>query len=179
DALPIYDRRWPISYSWWVLSDVFEEEMYREDEPFIGCMGLISREGIRKPAYNAYRFLAQMGNQQLSISIEGPGGVGGMAARDDIGGIQLIIYNGQNPGAGPADDQYYDEAEPQPIGVTLRGLNPEVAYDVTEYRVDATHGNAYATWQAMGRPSMPNMTEADWQSLRDTMDSMPIPLGEA
>ncbi len=172
-------KRWPISYSWWVLSDVFEEGMYREDDPFIGCMGLISREGIRKPAYNAYKFLAQMGDQQLSFAIEGPPGVGGMAARDAIGGIQLIIYNGQNPGAGPSDDQYYDETEPQPIGVTLSGLNAEVAYDVTEYRVDSTQGNAYATWQALGRPSMSNMTEADWQSLRDTMDSMPMPLGEA
>ena len=172
-------KRWPISYSWWVLSDVFEEGMYREDDPFIGCMGLISREGIRKPAYNAYKFLAQMGNQQLAVSIDGAGGVGGMAARDDIGGIQIIIYNGQNPGAGPADDRYYDETEPQQIGVTLSGLNPEVAYDATEYRVDTTHGNAYATWQGLGRPSMTNMTEADWQSLRDTMDSMPMSLGQA
>lgn len=172
-------KRWPNSYSWWVLSDVFEEGMYREDDPFIGCMGLISREGIKKPAYNAYKFLAQLGDQQLASTIDGPGGVGGMAARSSDGGIQVIIYNGQNPGAGPSDDQYYDEADAQQIGVTLSGLNPEVAYDVTEYRVDTTHGNAYATWQGMGRPTMSSMTETDWQSLRDTMDSQPMPVGQA
>ena len=27
-----------------------------------------------------------------------------MAARDASGGIQIILYNGQNPGQGPADD---------------------------------------------------------------------------
>ncbi len=172
-------KRWPVSYSWWVLSDVFEEGMYRETDPFIGCMGLISREGIEKPAYNAYKFLAQMGDQQLALSIDGASGAGGMAARDPNGGIQIIIYNGQNPGAGPGDDHYYDETEAQDIGVTLAGLNPEVAYDVTEYRVDATHGNAYAAWQGMGRPGMADMSDADWQALRDTMESAPMPIGEA
>ncbi len=173
------DRRFPITYSWWVISDVFEEETYREDEPFIGCMGLISRENIRKPAYNAYKFLAQMGTEQIPLAVEGPGGVGGMAARGPGGSVQILVYNGQNPGAGPFDGNYYEVAGEQQIGISLSGLPPEQAYDITAYRIDETRGNAYATWEQQGRPTMGEMSEADWQALRDTMDSPAEPLGQA
>lgn len=172
-------KRFPLTYSWWVVSDVFEEETYREDEPFIGCMGLISREGIHKPAYNAYKFLAQMGIEQVELNVEGAGNVGGMAARSADGGVQVIVYNAQNPGLGPTDDVYYQQSAAQDIGVTISGLDPEISYDVASYRVDADHGNAYGVWQSMGRPNMPSMSEADWQALRDAMDSPEEPIGQA
>jgi len=172
-------KRFPITYSWWVLSDVFEEQAHRDGDPFIGCMGLISRENIRKPAYNAYRFLAQMGHEQIPLNVTGPGGVGGMAARSPNGAIQILLYNGESPGAGPSDGTYYAVTEAESIGVTLSGLDPSLAYDVTAYRVDESHGNAYATWEAQGRPTMSAMSEADWQALRDTMNSPAEPLGEA
>lgn len=179
-------RHFPITYSWWVLSDVFEEGLYFEEDPFIGCMGLISRENIKKPAYNAYKFLADMGQEQVALSVAGPGDVGGMAARDNAGGIQVILYNGQNPGNGPGSpagsstaEAYYDITDPQQIGITLTGLNPEIAYNVTSYRVDDSHGNAYAVWQEQGRPAMSEMSEADWQALRDNMESPAEPIGQA
>lgn len=175
-------RRFPITYSWWVLSDVFEEGLYFEDDPFIGCMGLTTRENIHKPAYNAYKFLNQMGTEQLPFAIEGPGHVGGMATRDAEGGIQVIVYNGQNPGDGPSDTdpiKYYEVTGEHEIGLTLSGLSADITYDVASYRIDETHGNAYATWQGQGRPTMDEMSEDDWQALRDTMDSQPEPLATA
>lgn len=173
------NKRFPLAYSWWVLSDIFEEDPYREDEPFIGCMGLISREGLHKPAYNSYKFLTQMSDQQVALNVEGIGDVGGMATLDDKNGIQIIVYNGQSPGNGPTDDTYYAETEAHEIAVNVSGLSPTMAYDVTAYRVDDTRGNAYASWQGMGRPAMPDMTDEQWQTLRDTMDSPPEPLGQA
>ncbi len=171
-------KRFPITYSWWVLSDIFEEGTYRENDPFIGCMGLISRENIRKPAYNAYKFLAQMGSEQIPLSVNGAGDVGGMASRDVGGGVQILVYNGQNPGDGPVDDVYYAVTGEQDIAVTVAGLNAAVPYDVTAYRIDDTHGNAYAAWERQGRPSMSAMSDADWAELRATMDSPAEPLGQ-
>ncbi len=172
-------KRFPITYAWWVLSDIFAESTYREDDPFIGCMGLTSRENIHKPAYNTYRFLAQMGNQQIALSITGAGDVGGMAARDAAGGVQILLYNGQDPGGGPADGVYYTVGSAQSIGLSVSGLDSTVPYDVTAYRVDEAHGNAYATWESQGRPSMSAMTDADWAALRSSMDSPAEPLGQA
>ena len=172
-------RRFPITLSWWVLSDIFEEGAYREDDPFIGCMGLTSREDIHKPAYNVYKFLAQMGDEQVALDVTGTGNVGGMAARNGSGAVQVIVYNAQNPGSGPFDGTYYEVTEPHEIGLTVSGLDPDLAYDATAYRVDETHGNAYATWENMGRPSMSAMAAADWQALRDSMDSPAEPLAVA
>jgi len=172
-------RRLPLAYSWWVLSDIFDEDIYREGDPFIGCMGLTSRENIHKPVYNAYKFLAQMGTQQVALTVTGGAGVGGMAARTPDGGIQLILYNAQNPGAGPFDMTYYQVTEAHSIGVTVSGLDPAFPFDITAYRTDHTVGNAYTVWQDLGRPAMSAMTDANWQALRDAMDSPPEPLGRA
>lgn len=173
------NRRLPIAYAWWVLSDVFDEEVLFEGDPFIGCMGLTSREGLHKPAYNAFKFLSQMGDTQIPLTINGPGGVGGLATRDAGGGIQIVLYNGQNPGRGPFDDTYYQVTDAHNITVSLSGIDPEITYNVIESRVDATHGNAYDIWQNKGRPPMDVMTEADWQELRSNMDSKPETLGSA
>lgn len=173
------NRRLPIAYSWWVLSDIFEEGMYRKNDPFIGCMGMTSRENIHKPVYNAYKFLAELGTEQVAFSINGSAGVGGMAARSADGGIQLILYNGQNPGQGPVDDTYYTVADARSIGVTISGLDPQFPFDVTAYRVDHVNGNAYNAWEGLGRPTMNGMSDANWQTLRDAMDSPPEPLARS
>jgi xylan 1,4-beta-xylosidase len=180
------DRRFPITYAWWTLSDVFDEgyedpgDYVLEENPFIGAMGLYNREGIKKPAYNAFKFLAQLGDEQRDLTVVGEGDVGGIAARDTTdGGVQVIVYNGQNPGEGYRDDLYYAEAPAQEIGVTVLGLNPEAAYNVTAYRVDDVRGNAWGAWDGLGRPTMANMDDAAWQTLRDSMESLPEPVGQA
>jgi len=173
-------RRFPITYAWWTLTDIFDEgfedpgDYVLEETPFMGAMGLYSREDIKKPAYNAYSFLARMGDEQQTLTVEGEGDVGGMAARDSTdGGIQVLLYNGQDPGAGFSNDTYYAEAAAQDIGITVSGMNPEMAYDVTVYRVDETHGNAWGIWDSQGRPTMTTMTTDNWNALRAGMESAP------
>jgi xylan 1,4-beta-xylosidase len=173
------NRRLPIAYSWWVISDIFDESMYRENDPFIGCMGLTSRQNIHKPVYNAYRFLTQMGTEQVALNVSGAAGVGGMATRSADGGVEIILYNGQNPGKGPTNETYYQVADALSVGITVSGLDPKFPFDVTSYRVDHVNGNAYAVWQNQGRPDMTTMTDADWQALRDAMDSPAEPIGRA
>lgn len=179
------NRRFPIAYSWWTLSDIFDEgyedaeDYVLEDNPFIGAMGLMNREGIKKPAYNAYKFLAKMGNEQLPLTVQSPGGVNGLASRDSQGGVQVLIYNGQSPGDGYKNDTYYTVSEAQPVSVTIEGLDPEMAYDVETYRVDETHGNSFAVWNSQGRPPMSQMSEEQWQALRDGGESAAEPVGEA
>lgn len=178
-------KRFPIAYSWWTLSDVFDEgyddpeDYVLEENPFIGAMGLLNREGIKKPAYNAYKFLAQLGDAQLPLTVQSPGGVNGLAARNSSGGVQVLVYNGQNPGQGFRDDTYYAVTDAQSVSVTIEGLDPEMAYDVTAYRVDATRGNAFAAWDAMGRPPMGQMDDAAWQTLRNSAESPAEALGQA
>ena len=179
-------RRFPITYAWWTLSDVFDEgysdqgDYTAEKNPFIGAMGLVNRENIKKPAYNAYKFLAGMGDEQVALTVNGGGQVGGMAARSTKnGGMQVILYSGQNPGAGYPDDKYYSVANAQDIGITLTGMNPTMAYDVTAYHIDDTHGNSFSTWEKAGKKNMDAMSATDWQTLRSSMESPAEPVSHA
>jgi len=171
-------RRFPITYAWWTLSDVFDEgysdqgDYAAEKNPFIGAMGLLNRESIKKPAYNAYKFLAGMGDEQLALSVEGASDVGGMASRSTKnGGVQVILYNAQKPGGGFRDDKYYEVSKAQDIGITVSGMDPTKAYDVTAYRIDETKGNSFATWDKAGRKTMDSMSASDWETLRSSMES--------
>lgn len=174
-------RPFPLAYSWWVLSDIFEEDIYpREAEPFFGCMGLINREHIKKPGFNAYKFLSKMGNEQLELTMAGEGDVGGMAAKGEDGNVRVIIYHGQDPGNGPVDDIYYVEAAEQSIGVTINGLPETAAYDVSVSRIDNTTGNAYAYWQNnLERRPMSSFSEEEWDALRSVSESPAEPLASA
>jgi xylan 1,4-beta-xylosidase len=179
-------RRFPITFAWWTLSSIFDEgfeddaDYAAEANPFIGAMGLLTRESIQTPAYNAYKFLAKLGNEQLSLTVDGGAGVGGMASRNtSTGGVEIILYNGQNPGPGFSTDTYYEVAAAQDIGVTVSGLNPEWSYDVTAYRIDDTRGNAFAAWETGGKKTMASMSEGEWQALRAAMEPPAEPVGEA
>jgi xylan 1,4-beta-xylosidase len=179
-------KRFPTAFAWWTLSEVFDEgfedsgDYAAEEKPFIGAMGLLTRESLKTPAYNAYRFLAKLGNEQLAFAVEGGGGVGGMATRNtSTGGIELIVYNGRSPGQGYRTDEYYTVAAAQDIGITVSGMKPEWSYDVTSYRVDDVRGNAFTAWDMAGKKTMAAMSETEWQSLRTAMEPPAEPVGQA
>ena len=179
-------RRFPVTFAWWTLSDVFDEgfedqaDYAAEANPFIGAMGLLTRESIKTPAYNAYKFLAKLGNEQLAFAVEGGSGIGGMASRNTgTGGIEIILYNGKNPGRGFSTDMYYEVAAAEDIGVTISGMNPEWSYDVNAYRIDDVRGNAFAAWETAGKKAMSAMSDGEWQSLRTAMEPPAEPVGQA
>lgn len=55
------------SLAYWAFTDIFEENGPGE-QPFHGGFGLINADGIRKPSYWAYWFLAQLGDEIVSVS---------------------------------------------------------------------------------------------------------------
>jgi len=113
-----------------------------------------------------------MGDEQLALSVEGASDVGGMASRSTKnGGVQVILYNAQKPGGGFRDDKYYEVSKAQDIGITVSGMDPTKAYDVTAYRIDETKGNSFATWDKAGRKTMDSMSASDWETLRSSMES--------
>jgi len=165
----------PWAYAWWTISDIFDEGTDRADYPFVGGMGLTSRDGIRKPAYNAFRLLNQMGREQLAFSSSATPGVGGFAAKDAAGGVQVLLYNGNSPGPGPDKGPYYAvTTTPAVINVTIDHLDPSRPYDYALYRVDPDHGNAFAAWEAMGKPAKAAISSAQWDQLRAAMQVEPL-----
>ncbi len=54
------------SLGFWTFTDIFEENGPGE-QPFHGGFGLINQDGIKKPAYYAYKFLSELGDEIISI----------------------------------------------------------------------------------------------------------------
>ncbi len=75
------------SLSYWTFSDVFEENR-RTDSIFHGGFGLINYQEIVKPAFHAYRFLNELGDQVLEQN------AGSIVTRNSKSGlVTALAYN--------------------------------------------------------------------------------------
>ena len=73
--------------SYWVFTDIFEEPGPRF-EAFHGGFGLMSTQGIKKPAYFAYQFLNQLGHTELKNADKDS-----WATLDDQGNAQVLLWD--------------------------------------------------------------------------------------
>lgn len=144
------------SLSYWVFTDVFEENR-NTDSVFHGGFGLINYQEIVKPAFHAYRMMNELGDQTLA---QVPGGI--VTRFSESGRIAVMAYN------------YSPELKASlPVSNTLQaadaidnsGSAREFTIDISHLPAGATfvietldkqHGDAVAAWEAMGKPEPPN-----------------------
>jgi xylan 1,4-beta-xylosidase len=171
------NKKFPFAFSWWVITDVFEEagwNGYRNTPINTGNMGLISREGLHKPAYNVFKMLNMMGNTQISISATPNGTVNGMASINTDSSVQVMLYNSVKD-YGPAEGPEQPPAGSDDVTFTIKGV-PLSKVNYRRMLVDGEHGNAYGEWLKIGKPGLDQMDSTKWKTLRtasvlDTVDS--------
>lgn len=153
------------SLSYWTFTDIFEEGG-AGDTIFHGGFGLINLQGVVKPTYHAYRFLHQLGDQLL---VRTPSGA--ITRNSQSGKIRALIYHypPEMPLTVPASFDAPDKAKEtlalgrnEILEILLEGLAPQAT--VLVETLDASHGNAWKAWEAMGKPNHP--TPAQEESLR-------------
>lgn len=152
------------SLSYWVFTDVFEENRLT-DSVFHGCFGMINYQEIVKPAFHAYRFLHQLGDEVVDRTD------GVIVTRDHATGkVTALAYNypPEVKVALPLTDTV-EQADAldatgsaRDLDLRLRGLPPGASFLVET--LDRRHGNAVAAWEAVGRPDPP--TREQTQALR-------------
>jgi xylan 1,4-beta-xylosidase len=161
------------SLSYWVFTDVFEEN--REiDSIFHGGFGLINYQQIVKPAFHGYRFLNELGDELLERK------VGAVVTRDKATGRVIALaynYPVEEKVALPlsdtveAADAIDASGSARDLEIHLRGVTPNASFQVET--LDREHGNAVAAWESMGRPEPPNQTqtgqlqEAAWATKKE------------
>jgi xylan 1,4-beta-xylosidase len=156
-------------FSYWVLSDVFDESGGPSGSyilgrggnlPFGRVFGLMTFQGVRKAAFNAFKMLNYLGPRRLmSGGGTGGDGVDAMATTSASGDeLQILVYN------------YFatlNTTGSDDVTVTLNNLPAALAGKevfVTHFRVDETHSNPYSVWTSQGSPSNP--TEDQWRAMR-------------
>src|SRR6185437_166453 len=130
------------AYSFWTFSDVVDEN-YMPSRPFQGGFGLLSIEGVPKPAYRAFELLHHLGTDELPVHGTHDTASAWAVRRDTTVTVLLTIH-----------------ALPRhPISTVLAQLSltsapaPRMAYIE---RVDDDHANAKRAWREMGEPEYPS-----------------------
>ena len=142
------------SLAYWTFTDVFEEHG-AGDTAFHGGFGLINYQGIVKPAFHAYRFLNQLGEEEVYRAD------GFLATRTKTMGAcgrSFATFPPSTPMLRLSPDARCRRANPCHWRSRLSrdrnsALSPNASYLVET--VDAAHGFALRQWQAMGSPSSP------------------------
>jgi len=140
------------SFSYWTVSDVFEEA----DVPtalFHGGFGLLAHREIRKPTFHLYAFMARLGPQVLSR------GQDHLVTRHDDGRVTVLAWN---PVDGGEERHELRLSVPVPDGVSgAGGQGGPGAASVLRRSVDEESGNAWTAWREMGRPADPTPRQLD------------------
>ncbi len=157
--------------SYWVLSDVFDESsgtansymLSHSSQPFGQVFGLMTVQGMRKAAFNAFKLLNYLGPNRLSSGGGGSdtsGGINLMATMSDAGdSLQILLYdynNTLNTPSGSGDSQ----------AIAVSNLPAALAGKeifVTTYTVDEKNSNPYSVWTGLGSPTSPS--ESDWEKM--------------
>lgn len=140
-------------YSYWTFTDIFEEGGM-PSAAFHGGFGLLTMAGIPKATYRAFQLLHRLGDEQYDAKLS-EGTVDAYAMRKRTSrAVQALLCNHQS---------LLHDVAGETVRVALSGL-PDGAMEAEILRVDDTHANAFAAWEAMGRPEY--LTEAQAYALK-------------
>ncbi len=135
--------------SYWVYSDLFEEPG-PPDAPFHGGFGLMTREGVRKPVWFAYRYLAALQGKEI------PAKDGFTWAATDGQQVQALVWDWRNPDQQVSNRSYFGKPRPsRDVGtaiVELRHLPPG-RYRLTQRRTGYALNDAHTAYLKMGSPT--------------------------
>jgi xylan 1,4-beta-xylosidase len=139
------------SMSYWTFTDIFEENG-PPARPFHGGFGLINYQGIRKPAFWAYQFLARLGGTELNNT-----DASSYVCTDKNGGAQVLLWDITHPTDGKVSNQDFffhphPSQEKGSVEVTLKNLK-RGNYILKTYRIGHGQNDPYSRYLEIGSPT--------------------------
>jgi xylan 1,4-beta-xylosidase len=134
--------------SYWTFSDLFEEPG-PPTAPFEGGFGLLNPQGLRKPAYFAYKYLHQLGAQTIETHDSQS-----LAALDGES-VQVLAWHYAPPQQAVSNRSYYTKVNPvaelAPLEITFSSMKPG-SYEARIYRTGFEQNDAYTAYLKLGSP---------------------------
>ncbi|MET3107635.1 xylan 1,4-beta-xylosidase [Oxalobacteraceae bacterium GrIS 2.11] len=153
--------------SYWTFSDLFEEPG-PPTAPFEGGFGLINPQGIRKPAFFAYKYLHQLGEAALHTS-DAQSYVTHLDAA-----VQIVAWDFKTPRQTKSNRSFFTKVlatkKSTALSVELKGAQPG-DYDVEIYRTGFRANDAYTAYIEMGSPKL--LTAAQLSQLQELTADRP------
>jgi xylan 1,4-beta-xylosidase len=151
--------------SYWLASDI-SVEYTDSDAPLFGGAGLISRHGIRKPAFFAFQFLSQLGEKLLA---KGDGYI--ITAKSEHE-FAAIIFNYKYIGGRlspvkhfwdiPGNiSEYLENQENCSFALEIHNITAG-RYKLRQHILNSRHGNVYDAWMGLSAINNPKPNETAW-----------------
>ena len=135
--------------SYWAYTDLFEEPG-PPPTPFHGGFGLINREGIRKPAFFAYKYLRALRGKQI------PSADAESLLATDGSSTSALVWNWKYPQQNLSNRPFYTRlvpAAPAPAARLAFKHLPAGAYRFQVKRTGFRANDAYSAYIEMGAPA--------------------------
>lgn len=154
--------------SYWTYSDLFEEPG-PPTAAFQGGFGLINPDGIRKPAFFAYKYLNAL-NGRVVPTFDTQ-----VMATTDGAATQVLVWDWQQPKQKVSNHPFYTRIVPSapaaPAQVAFEHLAPG-SYRLRAYRTGYRHNDAYSAYIDMGLPK--TLDAAQRRKLQQLTRDQPI-----
>jgi xylan 1,4-beta-xylosidase len=135
--------------SYWAYTDLFEEPG-PPSAAFQGGFGLLNPQGIRKPAYFAYKYLNRLGDLEVDTR-----DAQSLAALDG-NTVQVLAWDYAAPDQPVSNRPFFTMIHPvvdvQPLQIVLSGLRPG-PYEARTFRTGFERNDAYTAYLKLGSPS--------------------------
>jgi len=154
--------------SYWTYSDLFEEPG-PPTAPFEGGFGLLNPEGIRKPAFFAYKYLNTLEGQSI------PSADSQAMIAEDHGNLTAVIWDFEQPEQKLSNRPFYTKVIPShtaaPVELKVTHLAPGAEYKLEVYRTGFHSNDAYTAYLEIGRPK--ELTAAQIDQLNGLTRDLP------
>ena len=136
--------------SYWTYSDLFEEPG-PPSAPFQGGFGLLNPQGIRKPAYFAYKYLHALQGESLKVSDSQA------LVATQGGNVTAVLWDFEQPEQKVSNRSFYTKLIPNhaaaPVQLRVMHLVANAGYRVEVYRTGYQANDAYSAFIEMGSPN--------------------------
>lgn len=151
-------RGYAQAMSYWTYSDLFEEPG-PPDAPFHGGFGLMTREGVRKPSWFAYKYLNALRGNEI------PSGDDQVLAAVDGGKTAVVAWDWQHPDQkGKSNSIFFGKPVPNgrapAVKLALRNLEPGT-YRLELRRTGYKANDAHTAYLEMGSPKQLDAAQLD------------------
>ena len=134
-------------YSYWVFSDIFEEN-YFPSLPFHGGFGLLTLPGVAKPTYRAFELLHRLGGELMLV--DGLHETINVWVVGKENGVTVLLTNHALPGHSIETEQ-----------VMVRLSNASKPKKALISRIDKNQANPRVVCEEMGSPTYPSASQLD------------------
>ncbi|MGA9068955.1 MAG: beta-xylosidase [Terracidiphilus sp.] len=135
--------------SYWTYTDLFEEPG-PPTAPFQGGFGLLNPQGIRKPAFFAYKYLHALDGNSLKSSDPQTF----LSTKD--GNLTAVLWDFEQPEQKVSNRSFFTKLIPNhgaaPVRLQITHLAPHTAYRLELHRTGYHSNDAYSAFIEMGSP---------------------------